>query len=335
MAKKNGSAKSEPKIQAEGTTGSKTWSGYITTGPISIPVAMYAAARSESMGFNMLHQLCHSRLKQVLHCPCCVEVEVLKPFLFVPMGADPTFEGIELKKGDRRIMHAQDAECHALAGKVNRTDATVVVERSDTLKGYEYAKDTYAIFTKEEIEAQKPASASAIHIDKFVKAEEVHPIYFESSYYLPADDAVKNRAYSMLREGLIRTGTVAVGKVCVRQSENVVFIYPDPRGGLLAFTAYLADEVRQIAFQPPAKLSPEELKAVTAYIEANSGALEMSEYRDSYREALTKLIEAKKNGETIKAAEAPKPKSPQSDNLIEMFQLSTKLSLEKRQKKTA
>lgn len=48
---------------------SSIWSGYLTFGMISIPVKLFPAARSESLGFHMLHKNCGSRVKQQLYCP--------------------------------------------------------------------------------------------------------------------------------------------------------------------------------------------------------------------------------------------------------------------------
>lgn len=354
MAKKTATTKAEPKIKAEGTTGSKTWSGHITTGPISIPVAMYAAARGERVSFNMLHDLCQQKVKQVgYYCPCCVEVKVLKDFKYVPERelaayknqlAEAKVKGrsstliskpreMAHKKGELIIMHADDVTMLSLEEKIERSEGLAMVGGDQTLKGFEVAKDSFVTFTKEELDGLKPESASMIEVDKFVKAEEVHPIYFESSYYLPADEAVKNKSYSMLRAGMIATGTVAVGQVCVRQSANTVFIYPHPDGGLIAYTAYLADEIRQVAFQKPADISSEELAAVTAYINAKTSSLDMADYHDTYRENVTKMVEAKQKGEPIKAVEQPKPKVESSDNLIEMFKASTAIALEKKSKR--
>jgi DNA end-binding protein Ku len=50
---------------------STIWKGYITFGLISIPVRLFAAARSERIGFNMIHEPCSSRIKQQLFCPVC------------------------------------------------------------------------------------------------------------------------------------------------------------------------------------------------------------------------------------------------------------------------
>lgn len=47
------------------------WKGHVTFGLITIPVRLYAAARSERVSFNQLHKQCHTRLKQPLFCPTC------------------------------------------------------------------------------------------------------------------------------------------------------------------------------------------------------------------------------------------------------------------------
>jgi DNA end-binding protein Ku len=53
---------------------STIWKGYITFGLISIPVRLYAAARSERISFNQIHEPCGSRIKQQIFCPTCERV---------------------------------------------------------------------------------------------------------------------------------------------------------------------------------------------------------------------------------------------------------------------
>lgn len=50
---------------------STIWKGYITFGLISIPVRLFAAARSDRISFNQIHEPCHSRIKQQIYCPTC------------------------------------------------------------------------------------------------------------------------------------------------------------------------------------------------------------------------------------------------------------------------
>ena len=47
------------------------WAGVVTFGLVSIPVKLYVAARPETVSFNQLHSVCHSRLRQKLYCPTC------------------------------------------------------------------------------------------------------------------------------------------------------------------------------------------------------------------------------------------------------------------------
>ena len=318
-------------FDAEGRMGKKSWSGSLMIGAISIPVALYAAAREERVSFNMLHSLCHNRVRQAGYvCMCCQEVEVLKPFTYRPKDGEP----VALNLGQRIVMHADDVEKYTETSHVRVTDNAAMLEKDDIVKGFEVSKDNYTVVTKEEIDSQKPESGSAINIESFAPIAQINPIYFQSSYYLPADAAVKNKSYSVLREGLLARKVAAVGKICMRSKEDVIFIFPHPDGGLVAYTAYLADEIRQVAFQKPAEVSDKELAAVTNFIDAMTEPLEMGRYEDSYRKNIMALIEAKQEGK-----EAPKlvakPKPVQSDNLLEMLTASAAIAREQRKMKTA
>jgi DNA end-binding protein Ku len=63
---------------------STVWKGYITFGLITIPVRLFAAARTERVSFNQIHGVCGSRIKQQTFCPRCERVversELVKGF---------------------------------------------------------------------------------------------------------------------------------------------------------------------------------------------------------------------------------------------------------------
>ena len=40
------------------------WKGYLTFGMISVPIRLHVAARDERVGFNQIHRVCGSRIKQ-------------------------------------------------------------------------------------------------------------------------------------------------------------------------------------------------------------------------------------------------------------------------------
>jgi len=45
------------------------WKGFILFGLVSIPVKLYAAARTTRISLHQLHSTCHTRLRQPLSCP--------------------------------------------------------------------------------------------------------------------------------------------------------------------------------------------------------------------------------------------------------------------------
>lgn len=316
VAKTNGDAA----IVAEGKMGRSTWKGSLMIGAITMPVALFTAARGERISFNMLHAACCNKVKQAgYYCPCCVVVKALKPITYTPRDSQVA---MEVRVGDKVVMHADDANMHALAKKVVITEELAMLDDSDVIKGYEHADGQFVVITKEDIESQKPQSSSTLEISSFINDDELNPIYFESSYYLAADAAVKNKSFSLLLKGMITKRKVAVAKVTIRQQENVVFLRPHPDGGFVAFTAYMVDEVKQVKFQPLADVTQAEMDAVGGFIDAMSSPLDMKTYTDSYRENMLKLIEAKKEGKAPEKIES-KPLPEQKDNLLEMLTAST------------
>ena len=61
------------------------------------------------------------------------------------------------------------------------------VERSEMVKGYEFAKDQYVMFSAEELKALEDTTTHAIDIGQFVPLESVDPLYFDGTYYLAPD----------------------------------------------------------------------------------------------------------------------------------------------------
>src|SRR5437588_5315610 len=91
-----------------------------------------------------------------------------------------------------------------------------VIERSDTVKGYEYRKGEYVIIEPDEIKKIEPKTAKAMEILEFVKADEVDPIYFESSYYLVPEEAGR-RPYALLTRALEEPKFVAIAKLTMHK----------------------------------------------------------------------------------------------------------------------
>jgi DNA end-binding protein Ku len=177
----------------------------------------------------------------------------------------------------------------------------------DTLKGYEYAKKQYIVMEDADFEKVPLKTAHAVDILAFVEAADVDPIYYHNSYYLEPED-IGTKPFALLREVLVKTKRVGIAKVAFQKREHLCTLRP--LGESLALhTMYYQDEVLPVEEVKPAKqtVTASELKLAETLVETLAGPFKPAEYKDEYREALRKVVDAKLKGKKLKAPEAPKP----------------------------
>src|ERR1043165_4339643 len=90
-------------------------------------------------------------------------------------------------------------------------DNNEVVERNDTVKGYEFSKDQYVILTTEEVKALEEKATGMIDVVEFVPLAKVDREYLDKCYYLGPDKG-GDRAYRLLAAALADTGKAALGR---------------------------------------------------------------------------------------------------------------------------
>ncbi len=179
------------------------------------------------------------------------------------------------------------------------------------VKGYEIEKGRYVVVEKSELEALAPKASHTIEIEDFVDLDEIDPLYFDSPYYVLADEKAL-KPYKLLVDAMTRLNKVAVGRVVIRAKERLVAIRPLD-GMLCVETMRYADEVvaRDKLEGIPGddiEVSERELAMATQLVETLSGDFEPDKYRDEYREQLLGLIDQKAAGEEIVAQ--PEPEAP-------------------------
>ncbi len=181
------------------------------------------------------------------------------------------------------------------------------IERSEIIKGYEYEKGKYVVVDEEDIRKVAPKTARVMEILEFVKSADVDPVYFENSYYMSPDEAGE-KPYALLFDALKRTGYVGVAKVTMHSREHIVILRPGPRG-ILLHTMYYAHEIRAVEeFRTDLSLvRDKEVELATGLIEALAAEFDPQKYRDSYRDNLLAMIEAKKAGQAVVEAPSPEP----------------------------
>ncbi len=188
-----------------------------------------------------------------------------------------------------------------------------VVERSEIVKGYEYRKDEYVVIEPEEIRKIEPKTAKTMEILEFVKAGDVDPVYFESSYYMLPEEAGR-RPYALLTKALEESEYVAIAKLTMHNREYTVFLRPH-EGGMMLHTMYYEEEVRKVEGfgAPDVELKDAEVKVAHQLIEALAAGWEPEKYRDSFQDNLKNLIQTKLEGGQIAEVEQPKKLAPVVD----------------------
>src|ERR1700761_4229835 len=188
-----------------------------------------------------------------------------------------------------------------------------VVERSEIVKGYEFRKDEYVVIEPEEIKKIEPRTAKTMEILEFVKASDVDPVYFESSYYMVPDEAGR-RPYALLTKALEESDYVAIAKLTMHNREYTVFLRPY-KGGMMLHTMYYKEEVRDLENfgAPDVELKDAEVKVAHQLIEALAGDFEPEKYHDEFEENVKTLIKAHLEGEEITPVEKPKKMAPVVD----------------------
>ncbi|MBI2680222.1 MAG: Ku protein [Candidatus Solibacter usitatus] len=179
------------------------------------------------------------------------------------------------------------------------------VPRSDLVKGYEYEKDQYVVIEDEEIKKVAPKTAKVMEILEFVKADQVDPIYLESSYYMAPDEG-GDKPYALLFQAIRESKYYAVAKLAMHNREHIVILRPGDKGVVL-HTMFYNDEIRQVEeFRTDTSVVQEkELALAKMLIEALVADFEPKKYKDTYRENLQRMIQAKLEGHKVVATPAP------------------------------
>ncbi len=193
-----------------------------------------------------------------------------------------------------------------------------LVERSEMVKGYEFAKDQYVMFTAEEIKALEESTSAAIDISQFVPLDSVDPVFFDGTYYL-APDKGGAKPYALLATALRKAGQCAIGRWTSRGKEHIVVIRPIDDGlamHQLHFKAAVRD-LKELGLEP-AKVSDAELKLAQQLIDQLAAKrFDPNEYVDEFKERVEAAIQKKVEGKEIAFSEAPL--TPSGSNVIDLM----------------
>jgi DNA end-binding protein Ku len=186
-----------------------------------------------------------------------------------------------------------------------------ILTNQDIVKGYQYEPDRYVLIEPADLEKVRLPSTKIIDIEGFIDASEMDPMLYESPYFIGPDGAVASTTYTLLSQALEKTGKIGLGKVVLRDREDMVAISAHGEG-LVLYKLRYPNEVRSMKDVPDLKaaqaVDPEQLELARNLLNTMTKSLGDIELRDKYTDALREIIEAKVRGkEVIAAEEEPRP----------------------------
>lgn len=194
-----------------------------------------------------------------------------------------------------------------------------LVERVDMVKGYEFAKDQYVMFSNEEIKTLEEANSAAIDIMQFVPLKSVDPVYFDGTYYL-APDKGGAKPYTLLATALRKAGQCGLGRWVSRGKEHIVIVRPMEEG-LAMHQLHFQAEVR--AFKDlgvePAPVSDAEMKLAEQLVDhLKTTRFDPNEFVDEYKQRVQAAIQEKVEGHEAVVSTAP-TSSASTGNVIDLM----------------
>ena len=183
-----------------------------------------------------------------------------------------------------------------------------IVPRDEMIKGYEYEKDRYVVFTKEELKALEEKATHGIEIAEFVPADKVDPVFFEKAYYLGPDKGGE-KPYTLLVAAMRELGYTALATYSARGKSYLVLVRPSG-DRLVMHQLHHADEVRAADDVPvdTRQVSAPEMKLARQLMEQiASTRFDPGKYDDQVRRRTLEVIERKIEGRPIDTPKAARP----------------------------
>jgi len=199
-----------------------------------------------------------------------------------------------------------------------------VVPRADMVKGYEFEKDRFVLFSAEELKALEEASSPAIEIMAFIPEQSVDPLFYDKAYLI-APDKRGGKPYALLAEAMRKSGRCALAKWAWKSKQYVVQVRPVEDGLVLQQLLY-ADEVRSLkdlGIEPVSVTAGELQLALQLIDQISQDAYDPAQYVDEERKRILAAIDEKITGKQVVAsAHDEAPSTAQVIDLMEALRAS-------------
>lgn len=175
---------------------------------------------------------------------------------------------------------------------------------SEIIKGYEFEDDQYVVIEKNEFDSIKIKSTKTIEVEAFIDLDEVHPSRYEAVYFVGPHEEMAVKTFNLFIKALQSTGKAGVGKIVLRDKEDVVLLKPY-KNGLIMYKLRYPYEVRAIEDVPglvESEIDGAQLELAETLIKSLTKPFSEVVFKDAYHEAMVELIEAKVEGKELVAS---------------------------------
>ena len=188
----------------------------------------------------------------------------------------------------------------------------------ETVKGFEFSKGEFVMFTQDEIDSVKSPRAKTIRLSKFVEHTDISPLLIEKSYAL--NPAVEPKSYLLLRTALERSGRVAIGKSSLwgRESACAVTVHD---GLLYLLVLFSFDELQQQKHVADCVFTEQELVLSDMIVASMSGVIDQTDLSCDTYARVQALIDQKLGGVTCHS-DVSDPVDDRFDDLLSALQAS-------------
>jgi DNA end-binding protein Ku len=219
-----------------------------------------------------------------------------------------------------RLLHAKDLE--PVKQHMVNPETGKVVPYEDVQRAYRTDDGDLVMLDPDELAELEPEASRDIEITRFVAPEVITHQWYDRPYFLGPDD--DDDAYFALVEALRKQTREGVARWVMRKKEYVGALRLEGDHLMLMTLRHAGEVVEASALKPPGgrALDEREVKMAAQLVAALEDELDMTAFRDEYRDRVLELVEAKAEGKVVKFPAAPKKQTEKS--LASMLEQSVK-----------
>jgi DNA end-binding protein Ku len=235
-----------------------------------------------------------------------------------------SFHQISRSTGER-VRHQKVLQSAVDSGEIDSGD---VVQKDEIVKGYEYAKGQYVVIEPSELDNLRVPSKHTIEVSQFIDQDELNPEYIEKPYFVVPENDPQAEAFAVVRQALLKTGKVAIGKIAFSGREHIFALTAagTEEHGMMGYTLRYEAELRNqndyFRDIRDVEISEDQLELAETLIAKRSAKFDLSKFEDGYEIAVKELVDAKINHLPVPKDETSKRAPGKVINLMDALRKS-------------